>query len=151
MIDGASKKNNFQKKLSKNICRGDMLFSRANKCGICPTSRAFPMENPWGLEISNIDFHWVSFGNIPDFKGNSTILCAWKWDIFSTNKYFLINFFKKVILFWRSINPILQNVTKRRGMMRTQKKHSFWEFCHFCSTSSVNLHFTVLTLWRRSQ
>ena len=124
----------FKKKVSQKIfiCRRDMLFSRANKCGIYPQILIFSLGNQWKLKISNIDFHWISFGNVPDFRGNFTLLCSWKWYISSTNTYFLINFFLKVIIFWRSINHILQNVPKRLGSMRTQKKHLFWSSGNFC-------------------
>ena len=107
------KRITFKKKCIKKLLFVEEIcyFQEQKMWHFLNKSGTFPNGNQWKLKIPKIDFHWFPFGNVSDFRGKFTLFCSWKWHISSANNSFLINFFLKVILFWCSIDPILQNLT----------------------------------------
>ena len=112
-IAEASKKNNFQKKFIKNYLFVEEIchFQEQKTVKFPPKSGIFPKGNQWKSIFEIFNLHWFPFENVPDFGRNFTVFCSQKWYISSTNKYFLINFFLKGILFWRFIVIFMQNPT----------------------------------------
>ena len=116
-IDEASKKNNFQKKVYQKIFifRGDRSFSRAKKCNIFPRIRVIFNGKSMEIDFLHFQLPLIFYWKLPGFLGKCALFCSWKWPISSKNKYFSINFFLKVILFWRLIDifcRIPRNVTE---------------------------------------
>ena len=57
-IDGASKNNNFQKKVYQKrfICRGDILLSKAKKTDISLKTRRYINGKPMKIELRDFQF-----------------------------------------------------------------------------------------------
>ena len=132
-IDGASKYNNFQKKVYQKlfICQGDILLSRAKQS----YTQYFP-QNPQTYQWKTNENRTSRLPICIEFPLICLRILREISDFFALESkiyprqiiFFLINFFLKLIIFGRSIDFFKQNSMYCRGNMRTRNPQPFSDF-----------------------